>query len=147
MVRKAFAEQQPTEHRQLVSALAESCAWCDQPTNRPAVAALLSARGSVNVSAASLAPSLVGPFDFGHGRRESIPDFHIFHRGGANCPDPRKAEALQNELQTAGLIPAAAAADPNLPRRLFRDDLYRSFALSPTHHVNAASSHLSGVAS
>jgi ABC-type nitrate/sulfonate/bicarbonate transport system substrate-binding protein len=138
MVRQAFAQQQPTEHGQLLSALAESCAWCDLPANRAELASLLSARAYVNVSAAALAPSLGGPFDFGHGRREAIPDFHVFHHADANLPDPQQAEALQRALCAAGLVPPEAVK-PQLPHRLFRHDLYRSLLTAMRQPLDAAS--------
>jgi hypothetical protein len=47
----------------------------------------------------------------------------VFHRGGANIPSVTKADLLQHELIGAGLLPTSA--DRDLPRRLFREDLYR----------------------
>jgi ABC-type nitrate/sulfonate/bicarbonate transport system substrate-binding protein len=146
MVRSVFAEQQPAEHRKLLLALEEACAWCDDFTHRADLCELLSDRAYLNVPAPALTASLVGPFDLGNGVTNTIPDFHVFHRGRANLPDPYKAENLQAGLCSAGLIPAEAA-NPNLPRQLFRDDLYRSLVSSPTQHANAESSDLSGVAS
>jgi len=146
MVRSLFADQHGAEHQAMLNALAEACAWCDEASNRAELCTLLSARAHLNIATTALAPGLVGPFDFGNGTREAIPDFHLFHRDNANVPDPLKAEALQSALCEAGLLPPTSA-NPTLPRRLFRDDLYRSLVSSPTHHANAASSDLSGVTS
>jgi two-component system, oxyanion-binding sensor len=86
----------------------------------------------LNVPARVIAPALVGRFDCGHGRVETIPDFHVFHRDGANFPTAEKADALQRDLAAAGLLPADVA--PDLPRRLFREDLLRAALHQPHTH-------------
>lgn len=125
MVTRRFAEGRAAEHAALVRALGEAAAWCDEPQHREGLADLLAEARFLNVPAKVIAPALLGQFDAGLGRTETVPDFHIFHRGDAGFPAVAKAAALQQALVAAGLLPAAAA--PDLPRRLFREDLHREF--------------------
>jgi ABC-type nitrate/sulfonate/bicarbonate transport system substrate-binding protein len=124
MVRTGFADARAAEHADLVGALAEAAAWCDEPENRPELASLLAEPAYLNLSEAAIAAALTGRFDAGYGRLQSVPDFHIFHREGAGCPTRARAAALQDELVAAGLIPRAVA-EVELPGRLFREDIYQ----------------------
>ena len=124
MVRSHFATKQAPEHAALIAAIAEAAAWCDEPQNRTTLAELLAAPHYLNVPARVIAPSLLGRFVPGPGPAESVPDFHIFSRGDANVPTAARAATLQAELVAAGLIPRALA-QPELPGRLFREDLYQ----------------------
>lgn len=144
VVRKAFADSSPSEHAALVRALLEACLWCDEPQNREAIAELLAQLPFLNMPAEAIAPTLLGRFDAGCGRIQDVPDFHVFHRAGANEPTPAKAEALQAQLCADGILPATSA-DPSLPRRLFRDDLYREFTQPHSHNAPTETSDLRGV--
>ncbi|HWA25986.1 MAG TPA: CmpA/NrtA family ABC transporter substrate-binding protein [Lacunisphaera sp.] len=124
MVRTSFAERQPAEHGSLVAALTEAAAWCDEPANRAEVAEILAAPAYLDLPVAVIAPTLLGCFATRPDVTETVPDFHVFHRGGANAPTPARAATLQNDLVAAGLLPRAQL-HPHLPRRLFREDLYR----------------------
>jgi ABC-type nitrate/sulfonate/bicarbonate transport system substrate-binding protein len=140
MVTRRFAETHPTEHALLISALTEACAWCDEPQNREPLAQLLADARYLNVSARVIAPALLGKFDCGHNHVETVPDFHVFHRGDANIPTAAKAAALQRSLGAAGLLSPAAASDSELPRRLFREDLHRdSLHHHPLHELTTPS--------
>jgi len=143
MVKQRFAESRTSEHAALIAALAEACAWCDEPQNRERLAGILALPHFLNLPVRVIAPSLTGRFDCGHERIENVRDFHVFHCGDANVPSAAKAAALQRALGAAGLLPPAAAADPELPRRLFRDDLHRD-ALFP-HHETISPTDLRGV--
>jgi len=134
MVTRRFAESRPAEHGALVAALAETCAWCDEPHNREPLAQLLARVSYLNLSIRVVAPTLLGRFDCGNGRIEDVPDFHVFHRNDANVPSLDKAIALQRALGAAGLLSPAAASDSEPPRRLFREDLHRA-ALDRHHHL------------
>lgn len=146
MVTQAFAETRPEEHAALVTALVHACAWCDEPANREPLAQLLSGAKFLNTPARVVAPALTGHFDYGREGGEPVPDFHVFHRGGANIPSVHKAVALQTALTAAGLV-EPAAADPNLPRRLFREDLHREILQYNLPNELASSSDLRGVRS
>ena len=147
LVTQSFAETRATEHAALVRAIAEAAAWCDEPHHREPLAEILADARYLNLPAAAIAPALTGRFDCGHGRAESVPDFFIFHRGEASVPAVEKAAALQRALVHGGLLPAATANDPQLPRRLFREDLHREILLpNPHHHETNSSPDLRGVA-
>ena len=124
MVCEAFALGRAAEHAALIAALTSAATWCDDPQHRAPLAEMLAASGYVNLPAKAIAPALLGRFHCGHGRVESVPDFHVFSRGDAGIPTVGRAVALQSELVAAGLVPRALA-DPALPRRLFREDLHR----------------------
>jgi ABC-type nitrate/sulfonate/bicarbonate transport system substrate-binding protein len=123
MVSERFAEARADEHAALIAALVEACAWCDEPVNREPLAQLLARAGYINQSAHIISPALTGAFDCGHGRIENVPDFHVFHTGAANLPTLTKATTVQNDLIAAGFLPAGAVS-AQLPRRLFREDIF-----------------------
>jgi len=125
LVTRRFAETRASEHAALISALLEACAWCDEPQNREPLAQLLSEPRYLNLSTRVIAPALLGRFACGHDRVERVPDFHVFHHGDINVPIATKATALQRDLGAAGLLSPSAANDPELPHRLFREDIYR----------------------
>jgi ABC-type nitrate/sulfonate/bicarbonate transport system substrate-binding protein len=135
MVTARFAKNRAVEHRALVAALAEACAWCDEPQNREPLADMLADARYLNVPARVIAPALTGRFDCGHGRIEDVPDFHVFARDGANVPTVAKAQTLQTELFASGLVPASALS-PELPRHLFREDLHREALNLHPHHAH-----------
>lgn len=137
MVRADFARHRATEHAALIAALAATAAWCDEPHHRAQLADMLASPVYLNLPARTIAPALLGRFDRGHGHVETVPDFHVFSRGDASAPTPGRAVALQAELVAGGLVPRTLA-HPSLPRRLFREDLYREAIANldphePTH--------------
>ena len=125
MVRTDFARDRSAEHFALVAALNDACAWCDGPGNRPRLADWLAEPRYLDVPAQAIRPALIGRFDNGAGQIETVPDFHIFSRGGANRPAHSAAAVLQNEMSAAGLLPSLLAS-ADLPARLFRTDLYQA---------------------
>jgi ABC-type nitrate/sulfonate/bicarbonate transport system substrate-binding protein len=135
MVRTAFAKQRAAEHAALIAALASAAAWCDEPSHRAQLADLLASPRYLNLPAKVIAPALLGRFACGHGRSEGIPDFHVFSRGDASAPTPARAAALQSELVAAGLVPRGLAP-ASLPRRLFREDLYREATVNLDYHAH-----------
>ena len=146
MVRTQFAEEQSAEHLALLGALHVACAWCDEPQNRETLAELLASPRYLNMPVATLLPALLDKFDFGSGSSLGVRGFHVFHAGNANLPDANKASAIQDSLLRAGLL-QADLLPPHLPRRLFREDLYREIPNLPTHHAIATTRDLRGVVS
>lgn len=145
MVTRRFIERRAGEHAELVRALVEAAAWCDEPQNRERLAELLGEARYLNLPPRTIAPTLLGQFDRGQGQVETVPDFHVFHRGDAGVPTVEKAVALQRSLASAGLLPPAATQDPELPRRLFSEDLHREI-VNPNHtHEIDPSTDLRGV--
>ncbi|HEY1792053.1 MAG TPA: CmpA/NrtA family ABC transporter substrate-binding protein [Opitutaceae bacterium] len=134
LVTERFAETRGEEHAALVSGLSEAAQWCDSPASRPQLAAILSGPRYLSVPSRLVAPSLSGRFDPGHGGPVAAPDFHVFHRGGANAPSAAKASELQAALVRGRLIPDGP--DPELPGRLFREDIYAQ-ALAAAGHAGS----------
>ena len=124
MIRTALATERAAEHIALLAALAAAAEWCDVPTHRLQLAEMLASPVYLNLPAKVIAPTLLGRFACGHDRVETVPDFHVFSHGDAGVPSAERAATLQSELVAAGLVPRELA-DPALPRRLFREDLYR----------------------
>lgn len=134
MVRARFADEHADEHAALLAALASAAAWCDDPTHRWPLAGMLASPPYLNLSSEVIGPALLGRFDCGHERIESVPDFHVFSRGDAGAPTHERATTLQADLVAAGLVPRTLA-DPALPRRLFREDLFREATANLDHHA------------
>jgi ABC-type nitrate/sulfonate/bicarbonate transport system substrate-binding protein len=126
MVTADFADRRPEEHLAMVAAIAEAAALCDQPSFRPELARLLARPEYLNLAASVIAASLVGPFDYGHGRRDGADQFIQFHRGAANDPTPAKAKWLLDGFTRNGFLPAGVSLPPNLAGRLFRSDLFHA---------------------
>ncbi len=126
MVRREFDEQHPDEHRALIAALLEACAWCDQPGNREELARVLSRRHYVNAPFEVLRHSLQPTFDFGHGRSETHPELHIFNQGDANVPSARKAAWVMNHLLPLSSRLPAVAPSPATLARIFREDIFQA---------------------
>lgn len=135
MLRDAFADRHPEPVALLVAALAEAAAWCDQPGHRADVARVLAAPRYLNLPAAVIEPALFGRFSPRAGTTESVPDFIVFSRGDASAPTVARAASLQHELVAAGLVPPSALR-PDLPRRLFREDLYRQATANLDPHAH-----------
>lgn len=118
-----------------------SCARSQKPRrgatsrkNREQLARLLAGPRFLNLSEHVISSTLTGRFDCGQGRVEEVADFHVFHRGNANVPSIEKALALQRALGADQLLSPHDAGDPELPRRLFREDLHRE--ILNRHHTH-----------
>ena len=133
MVSEAFAVRHANEHHALIAALHQACAWCDEVENREEIARILSTSRYINQSFHVILPSLLGQFDTGHKRVEPVPNFHVFHRDGANVPTLAKAETLQREMLQAGLLKTSQVS-PDLPRQLFREDIFNTSNRSHSAH-------------
>ncbi len=125
LVRRQFAEARVREHTALMAALIEACAFCDQWENADYVAAILSRPEYLNLPAAALGRSLCGLFDFGCGRVEAVPDFHVFHRQSANEPSRDKAAWITRAMFQHGLVSNRQAFESDAIKHVFRPDLFR----------------------
>lgn len=140
MVTRRFAEQRAAEHAALIRALAEAAIWCDEPQHREQLGEMLAGATYLNLPSRVTAPALLGKFDCGNDRVESVPEFLVFHRGDAGVPSVEKARALHHALAAADLLPASAANDSELPRQLFREDLHRQILPPhPLHEITTPS--------
>jgi ABC-type nitrate/sulfonate/bicarbonate transport system substrate-binding protein len=134
MVRSGFAVRHAAGHGSLIAALVEAAAWCDEPAHRAELAEILAAPAYLDLPAKVIAPALLGQFASRPGHTESVPDFLVFSSGDANAPTAARAGTLQNELVAAGLLPRSQLS-PSLPRRLFREDLYREATVNLDSHA------------
>ena len=133
MVTQRFADSRPVAHAAVIAALADACAWSDEPHNREPLAELLAGARFLNLSSHVVAPTLLGRFENARGETQLVPDFHVFHLGEANVPTAAKAAALQRELIAAGMLPDSTPAD--LPSKIFRQDIYLH-ATRASNHAN-----------
>ena len=124
MVRREFAEEQPEQHIALIAALLEACEFCDAPENRHRILSVLARPEYVGTPAAALRRSFETEFDFGQGCLRAVPDFHVFHRHGANEPSSGKAAWVFQLVRASGLCKDPGALDFALGRRVFRMDLF-----------------------
>lgn len=106
LVHEDFARESPGRLAALTAALDEACRWCDAPANRPKLAAMMEATGHFP-GAASIAPSLTGPFTDGTGRKRDAGTFLIFHRRDANRPTAERGAWVLQELIRHGVLPAS----------------------------------------
>ena len=125
MVRKDFAERSEHDHLALIAALVEACRFCDRPENRERITETLAQIHYVNVPIRALQMSLGGTFDFGNGRIEKVPNFHVFARGNANEPTWEKARWVIANLHSAGLLDDPAEVPAEHADRWFRADIHQ----------------------
>jgi len=125
MVRRDFAEERESEHLRLIAALIEACEFCDRPQNRDRVVETLASPQYVNAPIQALRMSMTGTFDYGHGRIEKDPDFHIFSRHGANEPTAEKGDWVLQQMCVSGALEDPAIIPPDSTTKLFRADMFR----------------------
>lgn len=123
--RADWAAANPETLDRLVRALARAAAWCDDPANREALAAMLSRAEYVGQPAALIAQALAGrmPLQPG-GEPVDIPDFLVFHRGAANFPWRSQALWIYSQFVRWGMVAASPEAE-RAAADVFRSDLYR----------------------
>ncbi len=124
MVRRDFAETRSEEHLAMVAALSEAAALCDEPAFRPELCNLLARREYMNVPARVIQASLIGPFDYGHGKTVAADDFIHFHRNGANDPSAAKAAWLIDGFGRHRFLPTGTVIPADLGLHTFRSDLH-----------------------
>ncbi|MEY5011350.1 MAG: hypothetical protein RLZZ253_2489 [Verrucomicrobiota bacterium] len=141
LVTESFTKRRSSEHRLLLAALQEACAYCELPEHRDAIADLLSADRFVATSPEALRRSLSGPFAYGDGRTCEAAGLHIFSGDRCNEPSGEKLRWLLHGLQSTEIVPAGTLPELSESARWFRSDLYRdarSFAAATTIHPNAS---------
>jgi nitrate/nitrite transport system ATP-binding protein len=107
---KAWADAHPEQHRAIIKALIEACAWCDGIAYREPLIEMISRKEYVNADPVYSARGLDGTYDYGFGRTGAVPDFNIFSRDGAN--HPLKSEAFDVLEQLARWDIVTMPADP-----------------------------------
>lgn len=123
MVRERFALEHPEEHVELLAAIIEGCAICDEPQHWGFLAELMSDRRRVNCSADLLKECLSPIFNYGMGRVERKPGFARFFAGDANRPSRADADWILDRMPYDWAPPDEAARE-RLKARVFREDIY-----------------------
>lgn len=115
-------------NRETLAALIRACEraarWCDDPQNRPELAAIVSGPRYLDARPETILALLAGHVNVGPGEAaRDLPDYLVFHRDRANRPDPAQALWTFSQMVrwrqaklTAGSLAAAASA--------FRADLF-----------------------
>jgi len=126
MVRRDFADRSEREHLALIAALTESCRFCARPENRERIIETLAQEHVVGAPIQALQMGMSGSFNYGHGRIEKHPSFHIFSGESVNEPSADKSAWVIGNMLKSGvvkdpsLIPVEKAGD------WFRADIFRN---------------------
>lgn len=125
LVRSDFAEAREAEHVALIAALIEACEFCDRPENRERIIETLAQPGYVNAPVQALRMSMLGTFNFGHGRIEKHADFHVFSRHTANAPTADKAGWILRQMVKCGVLKDPLLIAPGCVAETFRPDIFQ----------------------
>lgn len=98
VVRQSFSIGRADEHERMLAAILEACAFCDQAENRPVISDMLAKAHYVNAPSDALKAGLVGPFETGGHRIQSLLDLNLFYRHQANDPTDDKAAWIMDNL-------------------------------------------------
>jgi ABC-type nitrate/sulfonate/bicarbonate transport system substrate-binding protein len=119
MVRRDFAERSEDAHLALIAALLEACRFCERPENREALLETLAQPQYVGVPIQALRMSMAGTFDYGHGRVEKQPRFHVFAGENVNEPSSEKARWVMESLLASGLMAEPSAFPQSASQDVF----------------------------
>jgi NitT/TauT family transport system ATP-binding protein len=129
-VEKVLAVRAPLEARldqigPLLRALSAAALWCDEPANRPELAARLS-RPEYLGTPADIVEAALGGVLLGVARSHADADFLRFHGGGANMPRPEDALWIYAQMARWGQLARTSAAQA-AAARVFRSDLLERY--------------------
>lgn len=109
----------------LVRALDGAARWCDDPVNRPELAAILARAEYIDQPAGVIERGLTGRLWL---RRDAVPvqesDFLLFHRDAANFPWRSQGLWIYSQFVRWGFIAAGVEAE-SIAADVFRSDIYR----------------------
>ena len=129
-VEKVLAVRAPLEARldqlgPLLRALAAAAEWCDQPANRPELAARLARAEYLGTPVEIIEAGLSGLLLAG-AKSRSDADFLRFHGDAANVPRPEDALWIYAQMARWGQLARSAAAQATA-MRVFRSDLLERY--------------------
>jgi nitrate/nitrite transport system substrate-binding protein len=128
-VTREWAEKNPKTHKALVMAMIEANRWMDHPENRVQVVKWVSQRQYVNAPEEVVAKSMIGTYDYGHGRVEKLPDFNVFFKYDATYPWRSHAVWTMTQMVRWGqLKPMTNAEYRKAAERIYLTDAYREAA-------------------
>lgn len=127
-VRQDWARTHAETHAALLSAMLETCAWLDRPSNRIIAAQIIANPRYVNAPFDEVVGSLTGKNrQTGGAIRMDMPDFNIFHRYAANFPWHSHAKWILAQMVRWGHAPANLDIDA-VAKAAFQPDFYRKVA-------------------
>jgi hypothetical protein len=124
LVLQDFAERREEEHLRMIAATIEASRFCDVPENRPELARMLARPQYFDVDRALLTRALVGPFEFGQGRR-TVKDFVIYDSRRAGAPTRAKGKWVFDLVQNIGGNGSNPALRSEIIPKIFREDIFR----------------------
>ena len=125
LVRERFAAEHPEDHRRLIAALRDACAFCATPDTHDDLAELLADRRYVNAPAALIRRSLSESFFSTNGRAASPAPLTLFNGGDSNVPTAARGAWVLRHLIPGGERWPATAFN-SLVRQVFRPSLFAS---------------------
>ncbi len=124
-VRADWMEAHPDLTDALLRALDRAAAWCDDPGNRDALAALLAQEAYLDQPPELILPALGGRLPLARGAPTAdLPDLLIFHREAANFPWRSQGLWIYSQLVRWGMLDASEACE-RAAAAVFRSDVYR----------------------
>ena len=122
LVRQQFEQQQHDAHIAMIAALIEAATYCDEPTNRKELAAMLAQKRYFNLPEDALLNALSGPYQRGMGKPCDAENAIVFRRQQASEPTPNKARWILDQMQENGLL--------NQPIQLSADEIGELFQMN-----------------
>jgi NitT/TauT family transport system ATP-binding protein len=127
MVRHDFAEKRASEHERLIAALIESCAFCDQPANRPLISEMLAQPQYVNAPTDCL-KNVLGAREEDRRPAADAAPLNIFYRYNANDPTDEKAAWVLGhlyEMIEQRALPLPPSGRTPVLKNVFRRDVFQ----------------------
>lgn len=123
-MRADWAERNPAVVHGLVRAIYCAGEWAGKPTNRSAVAEIMSRSGYLDQPADLVERALTGRLATGHGS-VWVPDFYVPHASAANFPWQSHALWYYSQMVRWGELPSSSA-HADIAQACFRPDIYRA---------------------
>ncbi len=123
-MRADWADRNPAVVHGLVRAIYRAGEWAGKPTNRSAVAEIMSRSGYLDQPADLVERALAGRLATGHGS-VTVPDFYVPHASAANFPWQSHALWYYSQMVRWGELPSSSA-HADIARACFRPDIYRA---------------------
>lgn len=125
-VTRAWAVAHPNSHRAMIRAVVRAARWLDRAENRLEAARILGAPEYLDAPFETVAMSLTGCCQSHPDQApRSVPDFHRFHRHGANIPYRSHALWLLTHMAQSGQVQNPDSLR-KLAKSVYRPDLYRA---------------------
>ncbi len=121
-----FAEANPNSVKAVLKALHEASAWCDDPANHDALAALLAQPEYLNAPAAMIRARLSGAVEYGDGRRQADGLRGLtFQARNANYPQPKHCVWWLSQFRRWDMLPTPPDY-LGVAGRVMRPDFYEA---------------------